>query len=67
MFTPDQKQYISEMVEDALLSVEHPEMYKERPVFKLFVAGKSIDSWAEIEPNWMHEKGWNVALRPTYV
>jgi hypothetical protein len=37
------------------LSLDHPEMPKEKPRFKLHVDGKESWSWADIDPNWLYE------------
>jgi len=46
-----QKQYIAGEIEKLLLSLEHPEMPTEKPIFHLRVEGKEDWSWAEIKPN----------------
>lgn len=51
MFSKAQKQHIAAEVEKLLLSLNHPEMPKERPMFKLRVEGAESWSWADIEPN----------------
>lgn len=51
MFSVKEKQYIASQVEKLLLSLEHPEMPKEKPVFHLHVEGNSEFSWADIKPN----------------
>jgi hypothetical protein len=55
MFSQRQKKEIAEAVERVILSFDHPEMPKERPVFHLHVKGKESWSWADIEPNWTFE------------
>ena len=57
MFSVRQKQLISDIMEKALLSLKHPEMPKEKPIFALHVNGKELWSFANIEPNWMYEDG----------
>jgi len=52
MFSVKEKQYIASQVEKLLLKLKHPEMPKEKPIFKLHVKGKEDWSWADIEPNW---------------
>ncbi len=52
MFSIKEKQMISETVEKLLLSLNHPEMPKEKPKFHLRVDGKESWSFAGIEPNW---------------
>jgi hypothetical protein len=52
MFSLKEKQHIAAEVEKLLLSLNHPEMPKERPEFTLNVRGKEGWSWAEIGPNW---------------
>jgi len=52
MFSLKEKQYIAEEIEKLLLSLKHPEMPTEKPVFHLHVGGKESWSWADIKPNW---------------
>lgn len=54
MFSVAEKKKIAEGVEKILLELDHPEMPKEKPVFKLHVDGKESWSWADIEPNWKY-------------
>ena len=56
MFSAAEKKKISEAIEKVLLEINHPEMPKEKPVFKLHVDGKESCSWADIEPNWIFNK-----------
>lgn len=69
MFSKREKQMIAQAVEAVLLSLDHPEMPKERPSFKLHVDGKEAWSWADIEPNWKYESEpatttvWNETAR----
>lgn len=51
MFSKAQKMYIASEIEKLLLSINHPEMPKEKPEFHLRVNGAESWSWAEIEPN----------------
>jgi hypothetical protein len=51
MFSIKEKQFIASRIEELLLSLEHPEMPKEKPLFTLRVEGKEDWSWAEIKPN----------------
>ena len=55
MFNKLEKQKIAEIIEKALLELNHPEMPKEKPRFRLHVDGKESWSWADIEPNWVYE------------
>lgn len=55
MFSKQQKIQIADAVEKVLLSFNHPEMPKERVIFRLRVGGKESWSWADIEPNWSFE------------
>ena len=55
MFSKDQKIKISKAIEEVLLSLDHPEMPKNKPDFHLHVKGKEDWSWADIEPNWHFE------------
>jgi len=57
MFSIKEKRYIAEQIEKLLLSLNHPEMPKEKPVFKIHVDGKESWSWADIEPNWVFDDG----------
>jgi len=54
MFSIEEKRKISEAVEKLLLEIDHPEMPKEKPKFRLHVDGKEPWSWADIEPNWIY-------------
>jgi len=51
VFSVKEKRKIAEEIEKLLLNLDHPEMPKDKPVFKLRVDGKESWSWAEIEPN----------------
>ena len=51
MFSQSQKQFIATEVEKLLLSLKHPEMPKEKPMFRLHVDGAESWSWADILPN----------------
>ena len=51
MFSVKEKQKIAEVLEKTLLELNHPEMPKEKPFFKLHVKGKEEWSYADIEPN----------------
>lgn len=55
MFSVKEKQYIAEQIEKLLLDLNHPEMPKSRPVFRLHVQGEEGWSWADIDPNWAHD------------
>ena len=55
MFSIKEKQYIANVIEKTLLELKHPEMPKEKPVFKLHIKGKEDWSWADIEPNWKYD------------
>ena len=57
MFSMEQKRKISEIVEKAILELNHPEMPKEKPKFKLHIDGKESWSFADIEPNWVFDDG----------
>lgn len=52
MFSLKEKQMIAAKIEELLLSLNHPEMPTEKPIFSLRVDGKESWSWAEIKPNW---------------
>jgi hypothetical protein len=64
MFSVKEKQFIAEQVEKLLLGLKHPEMPKERPVFKLRVEGAESWSWAEIAPNWMFNDANKPGVNP---
>lgn len=51
MFSVAEKQFIAAELEKLLLSLEHPEMPKEKPMFALHVDGVESWSWADIKPN----------------
>lgn len=55
MFSVEEKKLIAKAVEDAILILDHPEMPKEKPNFKLHIDGKESWSFADIEPNWTYE------------
>ena len=72
MFSVKEKRKIAEEIEKLLLNLDHPEMPKDKPVFKLRVDGKESWSWAEIKPNWKHDDAnspntnpWNEVARET--
>lgn len=52
MFSLKEKQFIASEVEKLIISLDHPEMPKEKPMFALRIEGKENWSWAEIKPNW---------------
>ena len=55
MFSKKEKQYIAQEIEKVLLSIDHPEMPKEKPQFKIHIDGAESWSWADIEPNWTYK------------
>ena len=55
MFSIKEKRLISSKIEELLLSLQHPEMPKEKPKFKLHVDGAEAWSFADIEPNWVFD------------
>lgn len=57
MFSEEEKKKIASIIEKALLKLDHPEMPKEKPKFKLHVDGMQDWSWADIEPNWFFDDG----------
>lgn len=67
MFSAKEKQLIAKTIEELLLSLDHPEMPKEKPIFSLHVEGKEQWSWANITPNWTNPaenpNGWNEIAR----
>ncbi len=56
MFSMNQKIEIAKKVEEVILSFNHPEMPKEKPMFHLHIDGKESWSWADIQPNHMFEE-----------
>lgn len=64
MFSLQQKQKISAEVEKLLLSLNHPEMPKEKPSFTLSVSGKEKWSWADINPNWVFKEQNKPGINP---
>jgi hypothetical protein len=52
MFSREEKIAIASKIEEILLSLNHPEMPKEKADFVLNVKGKESWSWANIAPNW---------------
>ncbi len=54
MFSVKEKQFIATEIEKILLSLNHPEMPKEKPNFKIHILGKEDWSYADIEPNWKY-------------
>lgn len=64
MFSVEEKKKIAEVIEKTLLELNHPEMPKEKPRFKLHVDGKEGWSWADIEPNWVFEDGKEMGINP---
>jgi len=72
VFSVKEKRKIAEEIEKLLLNLDHPEMPKDKPVFKLRVDGKESWSWAEIKPNWKYDDAnspntnpWNEVARET--
>jgi len=57
MFSVNEKRMIAQKIEELLLSLDHPEMPKEKPSFKIHIEGKESWSWADIEPNWVFDDG----------
>jgi hypothetical protein len=59
-----QKQSIAAGIEKILLDLNHPEMPKERPFFKLLVGGTQAWSWADIAPNWTFDENHKPGINP---
>ena len=57
MFSVQEKMLIASEIEKLLLTLNHPEMPKEKPMFTLHVDGKESWSWADIKPNWIYADG----------
>ena len=56
MFSVAEKRKIAATVEAVLRSLGHPEMPKDHIKFRLHVDGTESWSWADIEPNWVHDE-----------
>lgn len=52
MFSVEEKRRIAAEIEKLLLSLNHPEMPKDKPFFHLRVDGAASWSFANIVPNW---------------
>lgn len=64
MFSVKEKQEIAGKIEELLLSYDHPEMPKEKPVFRLTIYGKESWSWAVINPNWTFNEDNKPGINP---
>ena len=64
MFSVEEKRKIAKAIEKLLLELNHPEMPKEKPKFKLHVDGKEGWSWADIEPNWVFDESKPMGVNP---
>ena len=64
MFSVAEKRKIAGTIEKLLLELNHPEMPKEKPKFRLHVDGKEDWSWANIEPNWIFDEGKVMKINP---
>ena len=64
MFSKKEKQYIASEIEKLLLSLNHPEMPKEKPDFKIHIDGKESWSCTDIEPNWKYEESGDKSHNP---
>ena len=69
MFSVKEKNWLAAEFEKLVLSLNHPEMPRERPSFSIHVDGKESWSWADIKPNWHFEHApppvhqWNEIAR----
>lgn len=70
MFSMEEKKWLAAEVEKLVLSLKHPEMPEDKPMFTLRVEGAESWSWAEIKPNWTFgkegakvENPWNEMAR----
>lgn len=71
MFSITEKRKIAEAVEKLILALDHPEMPKSKPSFRLHIDGAESWSFADIEPNWVFDDGqkqagvnpWNEVAR----
>jgi len=66
MFSTSEKQHIAAEIEKLLLSLNHPEMPKEKPGFFLHVDGAENWSWANIIPNWRFNETPEVFIPSMY-
>lgn len=64
MFSIAEKQHIANVIEKTLMELDHPEMPKEKPDFKIHINGKESWSWADIEPNWKYDKDNPPSINP---
>ena len=64
MFSINEKKKIAGEIEKLLLSLDHPEMPKEKPSFSLYVDGKESWSWADINPNWTYDESNPPGINP---
>ena len=55
MFSTKEKQHIAKEIERILIELDHPEMPVTKLYFKLHVDGEESWSWADIEPNHVHD------------
>ena len=55
MFSVKEKQYLSSVLEEAILKLNHPEMPKEKINFFIHVDGAESWSFADITPNWAYD------------
>ena len=63
MFSIKEKQHISQVIEDTIRTLNHPEMDNENIKFLLHVDGKKSWSWADIHETSiaspLHQNSWN--------
>ena len=64
MFSVKEKQHIADVIEKTLLALNHPEMPKEKPVFKIHIDGTENWSFADIEPNWKYAEKEDKSINP---
>lgn len=53
MLSFNHKQFIASKVEEVLLSLSHPEIPKDKPLFILHITGAKNHYSTEVFPNWM--------------
>jgi hypothetical protein len=64
MFSLAEKQMIASKIEQILLDLKHPEMPKEKPMFRLQVNGREGWSFADIKPNWTFNENNKPGVNP---
>jgi hypothetical protein len=52
MFSTKEKEYLARVVEAAILHLNHPDMPKKNPRFRLHIDGNQTWNYSDIQPNW---------------